>query len=388
LWVVPFALWNVRSWPTLVMKVRLFMVQYRAMIMAGMIAIAIAAIQPLYWKATTGYFRYHGYDERFSFLSPFFYECFLSYKKGWLVYTPLVLFMFTGFVFLWKQRREIFWPLLILLLLHCWFIMSWETWWYASSFSLRGAVELYPALAIPLGCLVVAISRSPRAIRFAGATALTGVVFLNLFQHWQFNHGIIDGERMSKSYYWRVFGKTAITADDLALLEVDRHPNPEVMPADQALIRTDSYLLAFEQEKGTSPNEVTALTAHSGNRSLRIDSSYAFGPMYSRNFHGNSEEYAWVRATAWISLSDSTQLPPELIISFHARGRDLRSKSVQLDTNGIRRGEWRLLTADMITPISLYPDDEIRCVIWNPDGRAIYLDDFQVEIYEPQKQLR
>ena len=74
-----------------------------------------------------------------------------------------------------------------------------------------------------------------------------------------------------------------------------------------------------------------------------------------------------------------------MTIAFEAKERALKYKAIPLDTAGIRVGEWKQLQVDFITPNSLYSDDKLGCVLWNPSKAKIHIDDFKVEVFEAKE---
>lgn len=68
--------------------------------LAVVAVIAVGMLQLLYWKYTANEWIVYSYeDQGFSWLRPHFYAGLLSYKAGWLVYTPFMVFALMGFVF-------------------------------------------------------------------------------------------------------------------------------------------------------------------------------------------------------------------------------------------------------------------------------------------------
>ncbi|HEY0977377.1 MAG TPA: hypothetical protein VGE21_07890, partial [Flavobacteriales bacterium] len=128
---------------------------------AVVVFVCIAGLQTLYWKQVTGQWFFYSYDnpgEGFEFASPYWREFLFSFRKGWLLYTPVMVFALIGLAFLWKRQRQAFWGITVFLLLDLWVISSWSCWWYAGgSFSSRSMVAAYPVLAIPLGFALQAI---------------------------------------------------------------------------------------------------------------------------------------------------------------------------------------------------------------------------------------
>ncbi|MFH1936138.1 MAG: hypothetical protein ABIK52_01070, partial [Bacteroidota bacterium] len=71
----------------------------------------VGSVQLIYWKMHAGTFVYYSYEEgeTLKFLAPYIMFVLFSWKKGWLIYAPMMFFPLAGFIFLYKQKREIFW---------------------------------------------------------------------------------------------------------------------------------------------------------------------------------------------------------------------------------------------------------------------------------------
>lgn len=388
-WLLVPLLWNVSSWKTLIAKFKFIGLHIGKVLVFAVAFIAVIFIQLSYWKYGLGLWVSYGYEERFNIWGPFLYECMLSFKKGWFIYTPLMLFCFAGFYFVWKKRREIFWALLIFTIIHTWVIFSWECWWYASSLSQRGALDMYAAMTIPLGFLLVALGDAKRVVRIVVSSLLGFCVLLNLFQVWQYNHGILHEERMTSAYYWRIFGKTSVTAQDKLLLEPDHWPVPELIANDSNLILVDEVFYDFEKTSAYTHDNIVDSIAHTGERSYIVKPGFEFGPQYKTTFHGESHEYQWVRLSVWMKMDTALQPGqqlPLLCVGYFAKGRSLKWKATPFDTTGYTLGEWRQVQCEFKTPISLYVNDEIQGGVWHPGRTTIYIDDFHVELFQPEGQ--
>ena len=121
--------------------------------------------QILHWKMMTGDWLFYSYGkEGFFWLDPKFVEGLFSFRKGWWVYSPVMVFLIPGFTVLFKQDKplfnSLFWPLLI----GFYITVSWWCWWYGGSFGLRPMIDWLPALAIPLAFGIQALLKWNRAI--------------------------------------------------------------------------------------------------------------------------------------------------------------------------------------------------------------------------------
>ena len=187
---------------------------------------AIGSIQLIYWKIASGQWIYYSYDnpaEGLDFASPYLAEVLFSFRKGWLIYTPVMAFAILGLIPIIRSRFAGKWGLLVTLILHFYLFSCWTNWWYAESFSARPLVQAYPLwiIALGLGWQVVYSKKFVRYLTFAMAVAFIG---LNLFQSWQVSQSILHPSRTTQAYYWEVFGKTAIPEGASDLLLIDRTP--------------------------------------------------------------------------------------------------------------------------------------------------------------------
>lgn len=163
--------------------------------------------QILYWKTVGGsWIIMNLHTEDLTFFDPYTWKFLFSYRKGWLIYTPLFFLLVPAFWIIYRKRREFFWPFLALTLLFIWTFSSWECWWYASSFGQRTMVDLYPLLLLPIGFLFFYLEKKALLALTGTFVALTTV--LCVFQSWQMKNYILPADYMTKEHYWYIFGKT------------------------------------------------------------------------------------------------------------------------------------------------------------------------------------
>lgn len=178
--------------------------------------------QMIYWKVLgDSWFILNMHIEEVVIVDPHIVDFLFSYKKGWLLYTPVFLLLIPGFIQLYKQKKAVFWAILTTLVLSVWIFASWECWWYAASFGSRAMVDLYPMLAIPLGFALVYLGT-----RFLTSVLMIGFVLgtlgLSVLQTEQFYKGILHPDRMTKAHYWYIFGKISMPTYHMRFLEIDR----------------------------------------------------------------------------------------------------------------------------------------------------------------------
>lgn len=166
--------------------------------------------QMLYWKATTGHFIFYSYrGEGFNWTDPHIIDGLFSYRKGWLVWSPLVTFGFTGLILMiadrsWRSRA---WPTIAFFPVALYGIFSWHQWWYGGGFGSRPMIDTLPLLALPIAVLVEKALHKHILLGALLATVILAGVRLNLFQQKQYLSTIVHWDGMTKERYWEIWGK-------------------------------------------------------------------------------------------------------------------------------------------------------------------------------------
>ncbi len=144
--------WGVSDWDSFKIRIQTFIKQYRKLAAYIFFAALMCFIQLLYWKKYSGHFIQwsYGEDERFDFFHPHFIAGLFSCRKGWFMYTPVMILSILGFIPLFKKNRNIFWTASIFTLVNLYFVFAWSRWWYGGSFSQRAVIESYAVLLFPL----------------------------------------------------------------------------------------------------------------------------------------------------------------------------------------------------------------------------------------------
>lgn len=178
--------------------------------------------QILYWYFIGGHFIMPNmHTEEIIIIDPNLIDFLFSYKKGWLLYSPIFFLLIIGFIQLYKEKRHFFWMSITFAFVYILVMSSWECWWYASSFGSRVMVDIYPFLAIVLGYSFVAFSRNSHRILISSYCAIC--ILFSLLQSFQFHQGILHDERMTKEQYWHIFGKLDKHSVSAIRLEIDRN---------------------------------------------------------------------------------------------------------------------------------------------------------------------
>lgn len=193
--------------------------------------------QLIFWKVYAGKFFFFSYgsNERFFFNDPQFYNVLLGWRKGWFIYTPLMIFAVMGLLLMIKQNRGLFIPITIYLLSNIYLISSWWDWGFGGSFGMRALVQCYAFLAIPLAYFIKTIFNiSKKWLLFFVNTAFisfaTFFVVNNIYQAWLERNFYFHWDSMTKESYMYTFITKSPSEIDRAHLEtLFKSPNYEEM---------------------------------------------------------------------------------------------------------------------------------------------------------------
>lgn len=336
------------------------------------LALAVFSLQLIYYKIGTGAWWRDGYAGLgFDWATPHLYEGFFSYRRGWLLYTPVMAFALAGIILLPRNWRL---PVFVFVIGNSYLLFSWHIWWYGDTFGSRPVTQSYALLSLPLAAFLTWVwggaagagrvgkrAKTGRAITLVGLSAF---VALNTFQHWQYNQRILPLDFVNKTYYWHVFGATKLDKKARVYLDTD-----EKLPA-------ASY--------ATTPL-------------AKVDTSISVPPKASREFtnllHHEAETttptgVVWLRTAVHFAYFgekyDKWKFPA--IITEHQRGGEtLKWSQVKIPpTMDTPAGD--SLRFDLSLP-GYQAGDVVRQYVWNlcPDSMVISSHQAQLLTRQPSK---
>ncbi len=182
--------------------------------------------QMIFWKIQTGQLLYFSYgsDESFFFTDPQIYNVLFSWRKGWFIYTPLMLIAIIGLGFMFKKWKEMFIPISAYMIINIYLISCWWDWGFGGSFGMRALVQSYAFLALALAFIINYIfSISKLGIRVP-TTIITfaAIIFFtvtNVFQTWLTKNYLFHWDGMTKEALEFTFYKTDYTLEERNHLE-------------------------------------------------------------------------------------------------------------------------------------------------------------------------
>lgn len=331
----------------------------RLLLLAVLVCLLTGSIQFIYWKYVSGDWIVYSYQKQgFSWLNPHIMECLFSYKSGWLIYSPFMLFALLGFMPLFLKKKSIFFALALFSLLFMYIAFAWDIWWYGGSLGQRAMVQAYPVLAFPLAAFIAAVMRSKLIIKLSVLLPALLFVYANLwFTHQAHKGGLMHISQMTRAYYWKTLFTYEKNPEHLKLLD-DVEGIFEGEPADkQQVFQDTSFFVVLDQNQQFSP--------------LRAISSEDFPSFYD-----------WIRVSADFSIRQKERrywTMTQFIV-------ELKNGTQQISRNVIRvqrqlaPGESRAIYLDIPKPDQ--PFSTVTILFWNAKGdKEIRISDLKVEVF-------
>ena len=180
----------------------------------GMIVMAVLTFflvwlpQWSYWKLVTdSIFGAPDPYEKYFFMNPVFFKGLFSFQKGWLVYTPVMAFSLIGIFMLRKSQPQLLIAVVLFTLINLYVVFSWWNWWYGGSLGQRALIDSYAILSIPLAAFVSFILNKSTLIKAVSLGIAVFMIWLNIFQTYQYNRGSLHYAAMTSELYFKQFGK-------------------------------------------------------------------------------------------------------------------------------------------------------------------------------------
>lgn len=203
-----FMLYGIKQFSDLKSKRILFKKHFFKLLIVLPLVLIVWYPQLRYWKIVSGDWIYYSYrDEGFFFLDPKIVEGLFSFRKGWLLYTPIMVFSLAGLFFLKEKVKNIKWATIIFMVLNIYVVFSWWCWWYGGTFGQRVMVESYALLVIPLTSFVKWVDDKNRVFKTLFYASCGFFIWLNIFQTYQFENHSLHHDSMSSELYFKQFGK-------------------------------------------------------------------------------------------------------------------------------------------------------------------------------------
>jgi hypothetical protein len=202
-----FVLYSVYDIPSLKAKTTLLKKHFFSLILIPLLTVLAFVPQLLYWRRMTGHFFFNSYvGENFFFSHPHIIDGLFSYRKGWLVYSPVFILFFAGLFLMRGALKN--WKMAILLFYvpMTYIVFSWWCWWYGGGYGMRAYIDFYGLFALPIAAVLLAAKSSGKQLHvYTLGVVCSLFLLLNIFQTYQCKRNIIHYDSMTREKYWSVF---------------------------------------------------------------------------------------------------------------------------------------------------------------------------------------
>lgn len=385
--IIPLA-WGVYDRASLRAKARLLAKHGKDLLLAVGLGLCVLAPQLLYWKVMTGDLVHDSYKNPgvgLDLLRPHIGDVLFSFRKGWLIYTPVMAFALAGLVPLYRRRRPVFWAVMLYAAVAFYILASWSEWWYGASYSVRPMITLYVVLALPLALALEAIGKATLPVRALGIGTVTALVALNGFQLWQFRSWIIHPYRTTRPYYFAVFGRTAVPPGAEALLSLDRSFDGSDRMGDPS--QYDAHTLGAYDFEDTArfAGRLAADTVQRGHV-LVLDAEHPFSPNVEMPYTTITDKpYFWAKARVRVQVPQGyAGEPPCLVLTMERKEGSYGYRTFCATADSTRDGGWTTLEGAYLTPPIRDTEDRFKVYVWHRGQAPIRVDDLVVDVFVPR----
>jgi hypothetical protein len=376
----------------LIVSIALHFGSVKKMWFHGLYALAafmlIVLPQMIYWKITSGQFIFYSYQDPcqgFDFDEPYLMSFLFSFRKGWLVYTPMLVVMLSGMLLLYQKNKKIFFAILAYVVAGVYLAASWSCWWYAGCcYSQRAVMSLYVVLAIPLGYLLLWLRGKQWLVQIPFFALLLMIIALNLFQMWQFNHGMIDGERMTAAYYAKIFGKTADVGKYKDLLSPEARIDEDTVRINfNGLPKTTFGYKEFSNSGNFKSEKYVKNTSVSEVPYFVMTSNAEFSPAIDIPYKTLGYDLHWVKVSVDLFFPQQTLVnTPFFVITTVHKQENCKYYTRRIPKDSVEFGSWMHMDRLYLTPEVRSLKDNLSLYLWNPDKAIFYIRDLKAEVYE------
>ncbi len=381
-------LWGISSWDSARERWQFFVRHWQWLAVAAVAFLVVLVPQLVYWKYVSGswvYFSYKG--ETFDFRHPHIWGGLTSFRNGWLIYTPVMLFALLGLVRLRKAVPAAWWPFLVFFPLHLYITYSWWCWYYINGFGSRPMVETYALLALLLGAFWQWGSDFiwKKALNWS---ILVFFIWLNIFQTWQLREGILWSQDGNRAYYTAIFGTLHPDRDALIAYESGESQPGSNIKFVQALAET-----GFEDSSSVYH---ISQPVFAGKFAFKSDEEFSPGLTIPGNTAGiQPGDRLRVSVQGFVPGADKIWDRDRLArLSVEFRGADdqvvrIRSMRISNKIGNPKNSIWETGETDrwgeaaffVKVPSRFRTDGTIKVYIWNPQGQKLIVDDLKLALW-------
>lgn len=360
--------WGITQVSHLKIRWNFFKSNHLKIFVASIFFIMVVSLQPLYWKYVTGDWVVYSYgDQGFSWLKPHIWDYTMSYRCGWLRFTPIMILPFIGLYTMFQQRTPYSIILSIFILLSFYIVTAWDVWDYGGTAG-RAMVQYYPILAFPF-CVLIEKIRDTFWLKIIFGLLIGALGYIGGWWVYQAHAGQIQPLEMSRAYYWKKLGRWTADEEDAKLL-YNRH-------VFRGTPQNPVKIFFQDFETDTTYNTVSI----EGNKKLSLSKVYPHAHIITLT--PDMPLKKWLRLTAeFTSVEKEWTLwkQAEWIVRFKHGDKVRHTNSLKIQ-NFINTGETKTIFMDAKLPNKKW--DHAEVFFWYTESeKELQVDDLLIETFE------
>jgi hypothetical protein len=380
-------LWGIYNPASFGGKIKLLFRKFPHMILA-LVAFLMAILpQVIYWKMNTGHYYYNAYTDPqsgFDFFHPKFLDILFGFRKGFFIYSPIMVLAFIGIILSVRCCKESIFPVLLFTAANLYLIASYST---LVSYGWRAFIELHAPLALALGAVAARLTEFRKPWKLLIYSILGLLTLVNILKSYQTQMGVIDGSRMTRPYYFSAFFDLRPDEEHKKQLLVFRsEESTEYFNNPEDYIQRFTVTESFENPIPEHLKFYDTTLVTDGKYSRVLNKGFPWSAAIRLPYKDmTSMDHAWVRINADFYLPDARAAGKAyLVVDFKYQGKAYKYRAPSLIEiqSAIVAGEWFTINYDYLTPEVRTPDDPIEIYLWNDGDQDIYVDNLRATFFE------
>jgi hypothetical protein len=382
------ALWNIWNLETLKAKFNLVLKHWLQVIVMMAAACVIVLPQLLYWRLYAGEYFVSVYNDpssRMDWKHPDLINVLFSFRKGWLIYSPLIILSLAGIATGLRKNRRWFLPTVVFIILNLYLISCFTS---LISYGWRAFLQSYALLLLPLAVFVQLLLSWNRWIKVPFFIIIIFFTYVNIVQAKQIIMGVTDGSRMTKSAFFKVFGRWN-AQKPVQEMRVKRtgHELDTLFTANGYNF-LELMNFSFEDTRLQQKLPVDSNYAFNGKYSLKTDSTNIYSPALKIRLDSlGFEDHFWVHAHVRLFSFDSLAVEDgNLVVTVNFNRQLVKYKAINcriLKTRFIP-GNWNTVAFDYLSPEFIPQDAKLEIYFWNRGKKPIWIDELRAFLYTPK----
>ena len=378
------ALWGIFDKKTFLNRLNFVKTHFSKFLVTGIVIGILGSIQLIYWKWSSGHAIYNSYgpDDWMEWAHPHILDGLFSSRRGWLVYTPIMLFALAGFYQLYKKRRDLFWANFLFTILFIYVSFAHNIWWYGGSLGQRQMIQTMPMLALPFACFLEKVfEKNSRKILFA--IAVLPCLYLNLWWEYQAHQGGLWRDETTQAYLRCVIGRWDVPLEAQKLLD-NRYDLPFVL-TDATDLQT-IFENNFEKDSSKNTEIIDGTRWLFLDKNNQTSENFNLPPLPEKS--GRERSISGIKSKKWLRAQATFRATTkewnfwamtQFIIEFK-KGNDVVRTNMVRPHRLIGDNETRTIWLDAKVPNKDFDSVVIR--FWNADGdKKMLIDNLSVQTF-------